>query len=90
MADIEKGDTDRFEPVLGRERLKELNRGIGLASHGVGIGAHVYLRRIFEGLVEEAHAAASTQPGWEDAKYTQARMPERVRFLKDHLPPRHS
>lgn len=86
MADIEKGDTDKFEPVLGRERLKELNRGIGLASHGVGIGAHVYLRRIFETLVEEAHAVASKDKGWDEGKYGQARMAERIQLLDGHLP----
>lgn len=86
-ADIEKGDTDRYEAVLGREKLKELNRAIGLASHGVGIGAHVYLRRIFEGLVEDAHRVAQLTPeGWDEPKYQQGRMSERIKMLKGFLP----
>jgi hypothetical protein len=86
IADIEKGDTDRFGAVLGRDRLKELNRGIGLAAHGVGIGAHVYLRRIFESLVEEAHSIAQQDKGWDESKYLQARMVERIQLLQHQLP----
>jgi hypothetical protein len=86
IADIEKGDTDKYEPVLGRDRLKEFNRAIGLTAHGVGIGAHVYLRRIFEALVEEAHQAAQKQKEWDEAKYQQSRMKEKIQMLKGFVP----
>lgn len=86
LADIEKGETDKYTPVLGRERLKEFNRAIGLSAHGVGIGAYVYLRRIFESLVEEAHRAASAESGWDEGTYQQSRMAERITMVRTHLP----
>jgi len=66
--------------------VKELSRAIGLSAHGVGIGAHVYLRRIFESLVEEAHQGASGESGWDEGKYQQSRMAERIKLLRSHLP----
>jgi len=86
IADIEIGDTEKYEAILGRERLKEFNRAIGLTAHGVGIGAHVYLRRIFEALVEEAHQATRDGTGWDENKYQQSRMIERIQLVSAHLP----
>jgi hypothetical protein len=55
IADLSMPDLRRYREVLTPEKYKELNRGIGLITHGVGIGAFTYLRRIFEDLIEEAH-----------------------------------
>jgi hypothetical protein len=85
-ADIEKGDTEKYKVILGRDRLQELNRAIGLTAHGVGIGAHTYLRRIFESLVEEAHQSAKGGNAWDEEKYTQSRMAEKIKLLKGSLP----
>ena len=46
----------------------------------------MYLRRIFESLVEEAHAIAQSDPAWDDEKYQRGRMTEKIEFLKDYLP----
>jgi len=64
----------------------ELTRAIGLHAHGVGIGAFVYLRRIFEMLIEEAHAAAKSSDSWDERKYADARMNDKIVLLKDFLP----
>lgn len=40
-----------YSKVLSKENNRELNSAIGLASHGIGAGAYVYLRRVFERLV---------------------------------------
>lgn len=61
-ADLAEGETRAFRKVLGNDCTRELNTAIGLAAHGVGVGAFVYLRRIFESLVEGAHQTAKTQP----------------------------
>lgn len=76
----------KYAPVLDKSLLGELNRAVGLASHDVGIGAYVYLRRVFEALIEEAHTAAQPQPGWDENTFQQSRMSERIQLLKDHLP----
>ena len=64
--------------------------GIGLAAHGVGIGSYVYLRRVFESLIDEAHKNTQKQLGseWDETGYQRARgMNEKVSKLKDFLPP---
>ena len=50
------------------------------------MGSFVYLRRIFEGLVEEAHRAAHSSLGWDEVLYQQSRMSERIRLLEPYLP----
>ena len=85
-ADLALPDLRKYSKVLGDERFRELTRGIGLAAHGVGIGAFVYLRRIFESLIEEAHAIASKNSELDEDAYTRARMDEKISLLKDQLP----
>lgn len=86
LADLAIPDLKKYRPVLGDERFRELSRGIGLATHGVGIGAFVYLRRIFEALIELAHDAAKVDSGWSEEDYLCARMEEKISLLKNHLP----
>ncbi|WP_442498738.1 hypothetical protein [Methylobacter sp. sgz302048] len=86
LAELALPDLRKYRQVLGQERFKELTRAIGLTTHGVGVGAFVYLRRIFESLIEGAHVAASKDAGWDDDTYSRARMDEKISLLKYHLP----
>lgn len=86
LADISVPDLRKYRPVLGEERFEELTRGIGLATHGIGVGAFVYLRRVFEWLIERARVSASVEHGWSEDEYAQSRMDEKISILKDHLP----
>ena len=76
----------KYTPVLTFIQIGELTRAIGLASHDVGVGAYVYLRRIFEALVEEAHVVALKDNGWNEDQYQRSRMAEKIALLKSHLP----
>jgi hypothetical protein len=87
LADLATPDLEKYRPVLGKERFRELSRAIGLAAHGVGVGAFVYLRRIFESLVEEARASAAAEEGWNQAAYEAGRMDEKIALLRAYLPP---
>lgn len=87
MADLEAPDLQKYRSLLEKTRFQELTRGVGLASHGVGIGAFVYLRRVFESLLEEAKVEASNEANWDQNAYENARMDEKIRILKDQLPP---
>lgn len=84
--DLHMLQVKRYAHVLEREQLGELTRAIGLASHDVGVGAYVYLRRIFEALVEEAHIVAKADPGWDEEAYGRSRMSEKIAALRSHLP----
>lgn len=71
---------------MGKEKLAEFIRAIGLSAHGIGIGSFVYLRRIFEDLIETSHQKASQASGWNEAEYIRGRMDEKILLLKDYLP----
>lgn len=81
MADISNEDSRKYLKVLGRDRSREFNKAIGLVSHGVGIGSFVYLRRIFENLIEEAHSETKSETDWDEEEYLKARMNEKVGLL---------
>jgi hypothetical protein len=85
VADISGADLRVFRKVLSNDDYAELNRAIGLISHGVGIGAFVYLRRIFERLVSK-YATAAREAGTLGEDFDTLRMREKVSALKDHLP----
>lgn len=76
----------KYRSVLPEEKHKELIKGIGLISHDVGIGAFVYLRRIFEYLIEEAHRIALADADWDNDAFIKARMDDKIQLLKHHLP----
>jgi hypothetical protein len=88
-ADLDFGS---LEPAFSKELAgilrAELGRAIGLRAHGIGVGSFVYLRRVFESLIEEAHVLAKSSNGWDDSDFQKARMPERIKLLKAYLPNR--
>jgi hypothetical protein len=87
LADLMSGDLQRYRKVLSDQDDFELNRAVGLAAHGIGVGAFVYLRRIFERLLEEAHRAALTGvKDWDEKAYQQERTVERIGRLAQLLP----
>ena len=73
---------------LNKGHSQELGRAIGLRAHGVGVGAFVYLRRIFESLISAAEKNASEDSSWDHETYEKSRVAERVGLLKGHLPKR--
>lgn len=86
LADLNTHDVRQYAAVLTKADFKELNKAIGLAAHGVGVGSFVYLRRIFENLVDAAYQIAKNDDGWNDEAYHQGRMAERIQLLAGHLP----
>ena len=86
MADIEIAKIQKYRKVLEENLYRDLARCIGLAAHGVWIGSYVYLRRVFENLIEEAHQSAITRVDWKEEKYQKARMSEKVSLLQSDLP----
>ena len=86
VADLYSAKIKRYRKVLSPEDYRELNRAVGLAAHGVGIGAFVYLRRIFERLIEEAHQTASLDTIWDEERFLRSRVPEKITLLASYLP----
>lgn len=86
LADLHLPDVQKYRKVLTDEKHREFVRGIGLAAHGIGIGAFVYLRRVFEHLVEEAHMRAAAAGMFDNAAYDDAKMDARIKMLAGYLP----
>ena len=87
LAALTYPETERFASILGKEKYQEYRRGIGLASHGANIGAFTYLRRVFNFLLETAHAQEVKENAkWDDAAYQAGRNSDRVKLLSHRLP----
>ena len=86
-ADFQIPQAEKYRKILGEEEYKEFTRGIGLSAHGVGIGSFVYLRRVFENLIEEAHQKAKTEDkSFSDEAYARARMDDKIEMVQEYLP----
>jgi hypothetical protein len=86
IADLHISQIKDYNKVLPKEKLKEFTKAIGLAANGVGIGSFVYLRRIFEYLIEEAHLKLKIAEDWDESIYHRLRMNEKIEALKSELP----
>ncbi len=87
VADLNLYDVGKYSKVLSASYFKELKTAIGLAAHGVGVGSFVYLRRIFEFLIEEVHQNCKSSKGWNEDAYLGSKTREKIKILKSNLPP---
>ena len=89
IADLEFASLDKgvFKELTKQQR-GEFGKAVGLVAHGVGIGSFVYLRRVFENLVSEAHDSAMKEKDWNENLYNRSRMPEKIKLLSNNLPAR--
>lgn len=85
VADLEASDLGQYRQALGKEYFVELKRAVGLFSHGVGIGAFVYLRRIFEKLIED-RAKELRDAGELPSGFETLRMDEKIAKIRSKLP----
>ncbi len=89
LAQLTLPELRKYQSVLSKEKYKELNRGIGLTTHGVGVGAFIYLRRVFDDLLAEAHKTERQQDYWTvetEANYEKSRIREKINLLSHALP----
>jgi hypothetical protein len=86
LADIANDEAREYRKILGQHDSREFSKAIGLATHGVGIGSFVYLRRIFERLINSRFEEFKTAEGWTDDDFRRGRMDEKIDLLASHLP----
>jgi len=84
-ADFQIPQAEKYRKILENEQYKEFTKGLGLAAHGVGIGSFVYLRRVFENLIEDAYLKVKDK-NFPEGVFEKARMDERIKMLKEYLP----
>ena len=66
--------------------MKEFRRAIGLHAQGIGVGSYVYLRRIFERILDAAKCQAESDASVDLSNYESMRVSERIKLLKAYLP----
>ncbi len=86
IAELNLFDVKKYSKVLDKKYFRELTKAIGLVSHGVGVGSFVYLRRIFEFLIEEAHQKVNQGSSWDEELYKRSRMNDKIEILSSELP----
>lgn len=85
IADLEMHSIDQYRKIL-KSDYREFSRAIGLFSHGIGAGSFVYLRRIFENLIEECRQEAQKETSFDDNAFQRSKMDEKILMLKTYLP----
>jgi hypothetical protein len=85
MADISFGELKGIDKGLEPADRKELGTALGLFAHDAAAGAFVYLRRVFERMIDRAHQRHANSPieGFE-----QKRMDQKIEAITDALPER--
>lgn len=86
LQDVAGVEIEKYRKILGQQNFSELRKATGLASHGIGVGSFVYLRRIFESLVSQYHEER-VRAGQVIVNFAGLRMDEKIRELSDVLPP---
>ncbi|WP_424926783.1 hypothetical protein [Amaricoccus tamworthensis] len=87
LADVANDEARSYREILSKEDSSELHKAIGLAAHGVGIGSFVYLRRIFERLVNGRFNEFKESENWDYQEFRSLRMDQKVELLREHIPP---
>lgn len=87
FADLSEPQVEQYRNLLGHERFRDLTRALGLYAHGIGAGSFVYLRRIFEHLLDEANQKALSIGNYDEEDFKGKRVVERIKLLEDFLPP---
>ena len=86
LADISLDEASAYRANLGNHDSAEFHKAIGLAAHGVGVGSFVYLRRVFERLIQRRFEELKLTQGWQDDQFNGVRMEDKIELLEDHLP----
>lgn len=83
FSDLEK----KYNKVLEKQYLEEFKKAIVSASHGYGVAAFVYLRRIFENLINTTFQENHSKYNCAQVEFSNKKMAEKIELLKENLPP---
>jgi len=86
LADIANDEFKQYRKLLSPALASEFHKAVGLVAHGVGVGSFVYLRRIFESLIDNRFEEFKEAEKWDEADFKKLRMEEKVLLLRKHLP----
>lgn len=82
MADLQLFDIEKYKKVLSEERYRDFSRALGLYAAGVGCGSLLYLRRIFESVIETVHKECSKESDWNEEEYNHKKFNDKISYLE--------
>ncbi|MEC3599076.1 hypothetical protein P4159_25895 [Bacillus thuringiensis] len=85
IASLEIHSIDKYRKIL-KSDYRDFSKAVGLYSHGIGAGSFVYLRRIFENLIEECRLKAQKDSSFNDTDFQGSKMDQKILMLKSYLP----
>lgn len=85
-ADLSFPELEKYKNVISAEDRSELRKAIGLNAHGIGAGSYVYLRRIFERILDEAKKKAIEDGRINEDSYKNAHIEDRIKMLNGYIP----
>lgn len=85
MEDIASSDLKKYRGLVSKDDFSELHRAGGLASHSIGIGSFVYLRRIFEKQID-AHYGRRVAAKGEIKDFATLRVVDKIGAIEEFLP----
>lgn len=86
VADLSFPELKEYDKILSKEDMKEFRRAIGLFAQGIGVGSFVYLRRIFERIIDKAKEKAINDKMLDEKTYKDAHVDQRIKMLSNYLP----
>lgn len=86
VADLSFPELKEYRKIISKQDEKEFRRAIGLYAQGIGVGSFVYLRRIFERIIDIAKQKAITAGTLDEQTYKDAHVDERIKMLANYLP----
>ena len=86
LADLSLNEINRYRKVTGDQTIKELKRAIGLNAQGIGIGSYVYLRRVFERIIDQAKKQSIERGELVENDFANKRIDEQIKLLTNDLP----
>ena len=85
VASLSFPELKQYEKVIDIKSRKEFGTALGLYAQGIGAGSYVYLRRIFERMLDKTKQQA-VEDGIDMSGYNKMHISERIKLLKDYLP----
>ena len=82
MADMQFFECTKYRRIL-KSHYPDYSRALGLFASGIGCGSFVYLRRVFEFLVERLHNECKREQGWNEAEYKRIDFNEKIRMIEE-------
>lgn len=81
MADMQFFESIKYRCVL-KSHYRDYSLALGLFASGVGCGSFIYLRRIFEFLIDSLHEECKNEQGWNEEEYRKLDFNSRIQMIE--------